>query len=822
MKKKLRSALSMLLCTIMIFAMIPMTASAEVVEYEDGSYGFSTFEDLKEIIPKVSGNEGWCGAFYQSSEPLVIKESISIPASLSLYCEEATVIVPEGVTLTLNGEVNYFKELTIDGTVVSNQELTAYEKLTVNGNLTNNGWLRPGAECEVVGFDNITFGKYGEIWWTKKFTTFSQMKDYFELAEANPKYTYDICADYNVEVVDVHITEDVEIPENARLYGDDNCTLTVDAGCTLTNNNYIGLNGGTLVVNGTLDGTGDIQLGWICYEGDQYVYGNMVVGSTGTYDSKGYISVHGGDRTDYSGSLSGLDFSLFNVETYGEEGSYIWELRLKAYAGSDDGTDDPVDENIYFYSFEEMQDVFAAAAELGNYGMAYYMGEEPLVISESITVPENLDLNFFDTKVTVPEGVTFTLDGMWHTFDELVIDGTVVNNTIALVNNSLTINGTLQNNDMFIINTNCEVVGIENAVDGENGQIRICKIFNNINQLKECLELAKKNPKYYYEISADYTSASYEIQISEDLEIPENAMVAGYDNCTFKVNKGCTLTNYGVMYMNAGTLAIEGTIKNEHVITLSWMYDEESNYQYSTMSLGENAVYTGSGIIEIDSQTGKDYQDFINGFELSKFDIEKQEYGEQCIWTLTLKDNEEPDEPIENPFTDVPASEYYTEPVLWAVDQGITSGLKPNQFAPEDACTRGQVVTFLWRAKGCPEPTTTTHNFTDLKENEYYYKAVLWAVENGITSGLTKTTFGPDETVTRGQFVTFLHRAEGKPAYTVNNPFTDLKTGEYYYDAVLWAVENGVTSGLKPTLFGPDEPCTRGQVVTFLYRAYAE
>ena len=197
-----------------------------------------------------------------------------------------------------------------------------------------------------------------------------------------------------------------------------------------------------------------------------------------------------------------------------------------------------------------------------------------------------------------------------------------------------------------------------------------------------------------------------------------------------------------------------------------------------------------------------------------------QNYAGKLTWVSYKAEEEE--KPLENPFIDVPENEYYYQPVLWAVDQGITAGLKPNQFAPEDSCTRGQVVTFLWRAFDCPEPQSTTHSFTDLKSSEYYYKAVLWAVENGITAGLTKTTFAPDATVTRGQFVTFLHRAEGKPAYTASNPFTDLKTGEYYYDAVLWAVENGVTSGLKPTLFGPEEPCTRGQVVTFLYRAYGE
>ena len=220
---------------------------------------------------------------------------------------------------------------------------------------------------------------------------------------------------------------------------------------------------------------------------------------------------------------------------------------------------------------------------------------------------------------------------------------------------------------------------------------------------------------------------------------------------------------------------------------------------------------TGSDIAKITFQV-KSGNDFT-------FTMTHSEAGNSTVnQTETVEVNVK--EPVTNPFIDVPENQYYYEPVLWAVDKGITSGLKPNQFAPEESCTRGQVVTFLWRAHGCPEPTTTTHNFTDLKANEYYYKAVLWAVEKGITSGMTKTTFAPDVTVTRGQFVTFLHRAEGKPAYTASNPFTDLKTGEYYYDAVLWAVENGVTSGLKPTLFGPEEPCTRGQVVTFLYRAY--
>ena len=241
-------------------------------------------------------------------------------------------------------------------------------------------------------------------------------------------------------------------------------------------------------------------------------------------------------------------------------------------------------------------------------------------------------------------------------------------------------------------------------------------------------------------------------------------------------------------------------------------YNAQNEYLFYHKKVKDGMTYGTLPVVEKEGYIlGGWYTELTGGERVT----EETQYISANLYARWIDENAS-----QNPFTDVPENEYYYEPVLWAVNQGITSGLKPGLFAPEESCTRGQVVTFLWRAKGCPEPTTTTHNFTDLKENEYYYKAVLWAVENGITAGLKPTLFAPDATVTRGQVVTFLHRAEGTPSYSVDNSFTDLKTGEYYYDAVLWAVENGVTSGLKPTLFGPEEPCTRGQVVTFLYRAY--
>lgn len=161
-------------------------------------------------------------------------------------------------------------------------------------------------------------------------------------------------------------------------------------------------------------------------------------------------------------------------------------------------------------------------------------------------------------------------------------------------------------------------------------------------------------------------------------------------------------------------------------------------------------------------------------------------------------------------FDDVCKNNYYYVPILWALKEEVTSGLTSNIFGPEESCTRGQVVTFLWRAMGRPEVDNVKNPFLDVNSSQYYYKAILWAVENGITSGLTPTTFGPEETVTRGQFVTFLHRMKEKPTYSVSNPFSDINNEQYYYDSVLWAVENGITYGLKEDLFGPEESCTRG------------
>ena len=188
------------------------------------------------------------------------------------------------------------------------------------------------------------------------------------------------------------------------------------------------------------------------------------------------------------------------------------------------------------------------------------------------------------------------------------------------------------------------------------------------------------------------------------------------------------------------------------------------------------------------------------------------------VKTVTTPKLEET-KPTENPFTDVGSGMYYTVPVLWAVENRVTAGTSATTFGPNDGCTRAQVVTFLWRAAGQPEPTGSRNPFTDVSSSAYYYKAVLWAVENGITAGTSATTFSPDGTCTRAQIVTFLWRYEGMPApASAGNSFVDVPTGAYYEKAVLWAAESNVTAGTSATTFSPDSTCTRAQVVTFLYR----
>ena len=184
----------------------------------------------------------------------------------------------------------------------------------------------------------------------------------------------------------------------------------------------------------------------------------------------------------------------------------------------------------------------------------------------------------------------------------------------------------------------------------------------------------------------------------------------------------------------------------------------------------------------------------------------------------TVKVSEPTTQPV---FSDVNEGDYFAEPVAWAVENNITAGTTSTTFSPANDCTRNQAVTFLWRANGSPKVTDVQNPFTDIEEGSWYYDAVLWAYKNNITVGATATTFDPNGKCTRGQIVTFLWRAEGSQTASSSVAFTDVANGAYYYPAVQWAVSKKVTQGMTATTFEPDTICSRAHIVSFLYRALA-
>ena len=191
-------------------------------------------------------------------------------------------------------------------------------------------------------------------------------------------------------------------------------------------------------------------------------------------------------------------------------------------------------------------------------------------------------------------------------------------------------------------------------------------------------------------------------------------------------------------------------------------------------------------------------------------------YTATCIIDgKTYTDTRTETEPF--PFTDVFETDYYYQAVKWAVDNHVTAGVTSTIFSPGSQCTRAQIVTFLWNLNGKPEPKDTVNPFSDVTESDWFYQPILWAVQNNVTAGTSATTFSPNAKCTRAQVVTFLWNMNGQPKLSVSNPFKDVKTSDWYYHAIMWAVQNNVTAGTSATTFSPNQICTRGQVVTFLW-----
>ena len=265
--------------------------------------------------------------------------------------------------------------------------------------------------------------------------------------------------------------------------------------------------------------------------------------------------------------------------------------------------------------------------------------------------------------------------------------------------------------------------------------------------------------------------------------------------------------------------------------TAHWRYNGSGHsYRYYTIkaTAGTGGSISPSGNVSV--REGRDRTFTITpdkGYAISNVKIDGKSIGAVKSYTfenvsrthtievIFMKANGNPQTGV---FVDVSTGSYYEDAVDWAVENGITKGTDDTHFSPDGICTRAQAVTFLWRAAGSPKPETRTMPFTDVPVGSYYYDAVLWAVENGITKGTSDTTFSPNMTCTRAQIVAFLWRSEKSPAAGTANPFADVKADAYYADAVLWAVKENITKGTTSTTFSPNADCTRAQIVTFLWR----
>lgn len=253
------------------------------------------------------------------------------------------------------------------------------------------------------------------------------------------------------------------------------------------------------------------------------------------------------------------------------------------------------------------------------------------------------------------------------------------------------------------------------------------------------------------------------------------------------------------------------------------LVDHESDHNYFTADISGTTVTitpvdglkpgTYKDTIYVYTETGATHFIYVTLTVTEKSADADQPQGDLPFWLPAAIGS--------NPFSDVAGGAYYNEAVRWAVKYGIASGTDAKHFSPDAACTRGQAVTFLWRAAGCPAPALAENPFADVKPTDYCYDAVLWAVQTGVAKGTSRTTFSPDAPCTRGQIVTFLYRAAGSPSGYANSGYTDVPEISYCAAPVAWAVALRVTSGTSAITFSPDALCTRAQIVTFLYRANA-
>lgn len=466
-----------------------------------------------------------------------------------------------------------------------------------------------------------------------------------------------------------------------------------------------------------------------------------------------------------------------------------------------------------------------------------------------------------DTKInTVPNGVAFDVYGGFGNYSDVTVTVTgssEINGKIEVARdsgtqnkNTLAINGGTINGELAVTDNEKTEITIsggsfsqpvkeEYCADGfipkDNG--------DGTYGVKTGTYAAKIGDTKYESLEAAVANVAADETITLLQNVPAESVITVARTISFKVDTN-KADSSGVYAFAADTNIIKGnnttlTKTDENgVYTYSFVYTAPSSgsgssgYYVSTPSKTENGTVTVSPRYADKGSTVTVTVKPDSGYVLGSLTVTDSKGNELTLtdkgdgkYTFTMPSGRVEvkasfvKEVETSPFADVATDAYYYEAVKWAVGKGITTGVGDNLFAPEQPCTRAQIVTFLWRAAGSPEPKGTAAAMTDVVSGSYYEKAVAWAIENGVTTGTTATTFSPDATCTRAQAVTFLARALNAKAASAAE-FSDVPTDSYFAEAVAWASANGVTEGVGNGLFAPDNNCTRGQIVTFLFRAY--
>ena len=471
------------------------------------------------------------------------------------------------------------------------------------------------------------------------------------------------------------------------------------------------------------------------------------------------------------------------------------------------------------------------------------------VIAEALEFTTGFAKLTYDTLSPLTENVmTYYLSGC------LGLDVTNVTVVIAAYNLGWSLSNTLTGNDKMVESR--EIIRASYYV--EDALYNILQADREELKNKKDLSSAQKFDASYMLLR---TSEMYALQAYKDyLDASEKSFTQGLlhlGNNNFNTTE-TTLANFAILRWDAAMChgqAVRDQMMSELIIACPTDVYVENEDGETVLTIEDGVVTTCAagvsaavaGDTKVLGLTGGPYNITIWGTDRGTMDVSYTAYSstgrvlkqqhydnlpltDGCLYESSIEpsgstsvdftlDGDAPENNFR--FTDVPESAYFYEPVLWAVENGVTSGTSATKFSPYEGCTRGQVVTFLWRAAGCPEPESSYNPFSDVPSNAYYHDAVLWAAEEGITTGTSRTRFEPNATVTRAQTVTFLWRWAGSPEPGSAGSFRDVPYRAYYADAVAWAVEYGITNGTAPGLFSPAQTCTRAQIVTFLYRDLA-